>query len=406
MDHQLQQKLRSLPRLGSALRQTPKCKICGQDTKLFDIVDFNKWCSDRPYDFGEAGVQVKYFRCNNCRFIFTDFIDDWSASEIAEHIYNDDYILVDPGYREARPLDQAKEMAKLLDGCQGLHILDYGSGSGNFSKNMKEFGFASVASYDPFSSPIRPDGLFDLVTAFEVVEHSPNPVQTFAEMRDFTAADGAVLVGQTVQPANIEEIRGAWWYLAPRNGHVSTYGDFTFSVIAKKLGLLYRRHYHLGGIFAFTRGSLPAALATAMARIGPNFSVCILGAPDGEVRAFDPWDKLEPWHDGVRFRWTGRDNVVWDRCNLEAGVNRIEVPFVMEIAEGFARRCWLSVSGRELPTTVDGKSVVAEVSLPTRGVYTVSLRTPPPLSPRQMGRGPDPRSLGLAVAVQTFSVAS
>ena len=71
-------------------------------------------------------------------------------------------------------------------------------------------------------------------------------------MKNFTASNGAVFVGQTVQPANIEEIKGAWWYLAPRNGHVSTYSDFTFFVIDKKLGLLYRRNYRLGGNFVFT----------------------------------------------------------------------------------------------------------------------------------------------------------
>jgi hypothetical protein len=278
--------------------------------------------------------------------------------------------------------------------------LDYGSGSGKFANYMAELGYASVMSYDPFSNPVRPEGQFDLVTAFEVVEHSPNPLETFRDMKNFTASYGAVLVGQTVQPANIDDIRGTWWYLAPRNGHVSTYSDFTFFVIAKKLGLLYRRHYQNGGFFAFTRGSLSAALSAAMARIGPNFSVCILGAPDGDGRPSDTWNNLEPWRDDVRFRWTARDHIVWDGCNLEEGVNRIEVPYVMEVVDGFAQRCRLSVSGRELSTTVDAKRVAAEVSLPARGVHTVSLRTSSPVSPQEIGRSRDPRKLGLAIPVR------
>jgi hypothetical protein len=405
MEYLLEQKLQSLHRLSVPAQLAPRCKICGNSTNLFDVVDFNKFCSDRPYGFGVAGIPVSYFRCQHCQFLFTNFIDDWTPEEVARHIYNDDYILVDPEYKEARPFAQAKEMSRILDGCQQLRILDYGSGSGKFAKYMTEFGFAFVTSYDPFSNPVRPEGLFHLVTAFEVVEHSPHPIETFTEMKNFTEADGTVLVGQTIQPPNISEIRGVWWYLAPRNGHVSTYSDFTFFSIAKKIDLLYRRNYRRGGHFAFTRRSLSPILEAAIARVGPNFSICVLGAPGNEAELSDQWHKLEPWHDDVRFRWTAKDYIAWDGCVLEEGKNRIEIPFVMEVVDGFAQACRLCIDRRDLPTTVEANRLVAEVNLSMRGSHTVSLRTPLPRSPQQMGLAPDPRSLGFAVAVQSPDVA-
>ena len=40
-----------------------------------------------------------------------------------------------------------------------------------------------------------------------------------ADMASFLAPGGAIVFSQPLQPADIETIRGAWWYVAPRNGH-------------------------------------------------------------------------------------------------------------------------------------------------------------------------------------------
>ncbi len=195
---------------------------------------------------------------------------------MASYIYNDEYLLVDQDYIDRRPRAEAKHIAQILEGCQGMRILDYGSGSGKFAKYMREYGFHFIASYDPFSNPDRPEGLFDLVTAFEVVEHSPRPLDTFREMKDFLTADGAIVISQTTQPENIDDIRCSWWYAGPRNGHVTTYSDITFSVIAEKLSLRYQRG---GGTFAFTTEPVSPLLERAAAVVGPKFSGRILGAP-------------------------------------------------------------------------------------------------------------------------------
>jgi 2-polyprenyl-6-hydroxyphenyl methylase/3-demethylubiquinone-9 3-methyltransferase len=395
MDRELEQSLNSLPRLGRAARDLRKCKVCASDAPLFDVVDFLKRCKtphDTPYNFGLSGIQVKYHRCICCDFLFTNLIDDWTSGEIARYIYNEDYILVDPEYQEDRPAVTAAFVAGLLDGCQSLRILDYGSGSGKFAERMRERGFPSVTSYDPFSYPRRPEGHFDLVTAFEVVEHAPRPIDTFAEMTDFMAADGALLVGQTIQPANIEEIRGAWWYLAPRNGHVSTYSDLTFAMVANKLDLSYRRS---GNSFWFTRSSLSPSLERILPRIGPLLAVHALVCP-AEASHGGAWHELE--RNPFRFRWTASDRITWDNRLLVEGLNRFVTPFVMEIVDGFAGGCRFVLDGADLPTTVQGKKLVAEANIASQGFYTVALRTPPPLSPRELGHAADDeRKLGLAI---------
>ncbi len=260
---------------------------------------------------------MPYFRCTFCECLFTPLIDDWKQDDIAAYIYNDDYILVDPEYIDKRAQDQAKHVSKLLDGHKGLRILDYGSGSGKFAHYMREFGYELVASYDPFANPNRPQGPFDLVTAFEVVEHSPQPLDTFREMKDFLTADGAIVISQTIQPKNIDEIRCAWWYAAPRNGHVTTYSEMTFAVIAEKLSL----EFHKGvSAFAFTTDPLSPALERMAATIGPKFSARTLGAPDAIQAASRQWEGIEKLHDKTRFRWSASDRIEWTDCPIKRGV--------------------------------------------------------------------------------------
>jgi 2-polyprenyl-6-hydroxyphenyl methylase/3-demethylubiquinone-9 3-methyltransferase len=254
----------SLRDLVHSLERPPACKVCAAPTRLFDSVDFNKHCGAPPSMFGESGIFVEYFRCDRCGLLFTNLIDDWSAAEMTEFIYNADYIKVDPEYIGARAQRTAEHLAPLLKSCRELRILDYGSGSGVFAEAMGTHGFKKVESYDPLSSPQRPSGTFDLITCFESLEHAPQPRDTFAEFAGQLSRKGTVLIGQSLQPDDIEEIRGQWWYLAPRNGHVSFFTHDTFLELAERTRLKY-----LGGsgIYVFTRGWLTDAMQQGVEQI-------------------------------------------------------------------------------------------------------------------------------------------
>jgi len=394
MDASLQQLLEKLPGLNSDESTFPKCKVCEGHTTLFDCVDFNKHCSADPYRFGLSGIGVPYYRCGKCGFIFTDFIDKWSDDEIARYIYNDDYVKVDPQYHGTRALNAATEMARHLAGCERLKILDYGSGSGVFAEEMRRRGFQFIESYDPFSSPVKPVGLFDLITCFEVIEHSPQPLKTLTDMAARLSPDGAIIIGQTLQPGNIDEIGGRWWYLGPRNGHVSLFAEETFITLATQTNLTYHRG---NGLYFFARHKMNKPIANVAARAGKPVHLWPLGAPGPEFPATG-WQGIELAGRSM-FRWSTSPEISWPSLDLRVGINLIQIPFLLSIRDGFVEQCIVTVDGKKLVTRVERGKISGEITVNKSRTCTVTLLTPPPLSPFDLRGVSDIRKLGLAVKI-------
>jgi len=244
-----------------------RCKICIGESLKFDIVDFNKFCAGNFYYFGFSGIPVTYYQCQHCSFIFTDFFDDWTPEDFAKFIYNADYSLVDGEYEAIRPANMATEMASFLADHRSARILDYGSGTGVFADRLKASGFAAVENYDPFTNPERPSGAFDIVTCFETIEHSPSPNDTIADLLSFMKPDGCIIFGTSIQPANINELRANWWYIGPRNGHVSIYTLEALELLGAGVGLEF---YFGEGMFAFAGRKPSPQLMPLLRAIGPT----------------------------------------------------------------------------------------------------------------------------------------
>ena len=107
------------------------------------------------------------------------------------------------------------------------------------AEGLRARGFAHVSVYDPFVPEFsaRPQGLFDLVCCFEVVEHSPTPVRTFGQIASCLDPNGLILFSTLIQPADINQIGLDWWYIAPRNGHVSIFTRAAIAAVATPMGL-------------------------------------------------------------------------------------------------------------------------------------------------------------------------
>jgi SAM-dependent methyltransferase len=229
-------------RLSRAPFVESRCKICEGPASRFDVVDFNKHCGEtNPYEYGLAGLPVYYSRCGDCGFIFTRHFDDWDNARFARDIYNEDYVKVDPEYASTRPLRAAEHFAAVFPETCALSILDYGAGSGVFARRLSELGFTRVESFDPYSNPGRPAGVFDLITCVEVMEHAPDPHATLRDMLSFAHAKTRIVFTTVTQPDNIAAVRAAWWYVAPRNGHVSIHSDRSLHALAAAHGLSFSR---------------------------------------------------------------------------------------------------------------------------------------------------------------------
>lgn len=245
-----------------------RCKICGQAAKVFDAIDSAKTCREDVYPLGVSGVSTIYHRCEDCGFIFTSDFDQYTASDWAEQIYNEDYIVVDPDYRKVRPLLTCTMIESQFSRDTTIG-LDYGAGSGLMAATLRERGWTYDA-YDPFGDVnMAPERLktYNVCSAFEVFEHMVDPRAELARILAMCSPDKLMLViGTNASDAMVSDrTRLSWWYAAPRNGHVSLFSKEALKRMAAQAGLDYAS---FGSSTHFlTRGWKPANVAR-MAYVG------------------------------------------------------------------------------------------------------------------------------------------
>lgn len=376
-----------MQQLHRGIKVSGRCKICGGDSEYFDVVDSRKFSSlNEPYAFGLAHEPVYYERCTACEFVFTRHFDNWTNENFSEHIYNEDYVRVDGEYVEVRPAKMALAFCKMFPNAQDLRILDYGSGAGLLEKHLRVAGYKHVHSYDPFSQPVRPAGQFDIIICCEVVEHSPKPRETIEDIVSFATPACEIALTTGIQPKNICDVRGGWWYIAPRNGHVSIYSSRSLHYLAKMVG--HEIHLNQGAFHIMrTRSDSPPCDQ-------------VFGAPDRLIGAAEGWHDVNPSYGLGEFRWTASQSTVW-KISPSTRQLRITVPFLMEKTAGFASNCHFEAAGRKWPSQVvrfmHTRGIVAEIN--TDDTFNeVVLVSPPPVQ-----SGNDPRKLGIGILVQPVS---
>ena len=213
--------------LRPACTEAIACKICDEATILYGVVDMHRPCLTAGVSHPPlSGHPIYYRRCAGCGFLFTDAFDDWTEKDFKTHIYNDGYLAVDPEYVMVRPARHAGLIAKLwAQHKDQIRVLDFGGGNDVFCSALRASGFREAVTYDPMvpEHAGKPDGKFDLVTCFETLEHMPNPVAGIGKIIECLAEPGAVFYSTLTQPADFDRLGVSWWYVAPRNGHVSIF---------------------------------------------------------------------------------------------------------------------------------------------------------------------------------------
>lgn len=214
------------------------CKCCGESAYLYGVVNFHKNCeAPRRRVLGLSGVPIYYYRCPACRFVFTTAFDDFSKADFKHSSTTTSTSWSTPITGECAT-NNAQFLIGLFQESRPGRVLDYGGGQGVLADCLRNAGFPSVENYDPFVPlhSARPSGRFDCVVCFEVVEHSTDPEQTFADMLDFLVDPGILVFSTLLQPRDIDQQGLNWWYAGPRNGHVSLFSRESLLALIEPFG--------------------------------------------------------------------------------------------------------------------------------------------------------------------------
>lgn len=131
-------------------------------------------------------------------------------------------------------------------------LLDFGSGAGHFAVAQSKAGW-EVHSVDPYSSASRnaaacrvtersfelsyPDGYFDVVTLWYVIEHLQDPRAAITELRRVLRVGGIMLLAQQdFSSYQARTFRANWLYLDPPR-HIWQFTANSLTRLASQIGL-------------------------------------------------------------------------------------------------------------------------------------------------------------------------
>lgn len=168
--------------------------------------------------------EVAYYQCSACGFLFTE----------EPYWLNEAYDETIKGIRDVGMVQRNLQVADLTERLIVRYLnpkgtfIDYGAGTGLLVRIMRDRGFDFFYD-DPYArnifarcfeatkqseSAVR----YELLTAFEVYEHSANPLEDVQRM---LAYSDSILFTTELQPKSAEQLEG-WFYLFPDAGqHVA-----------------------------------------------------------------------------------------------------------------------------------------------------------------------------------------
>ncbi|MFC5413007.1 class I SAM-dependent methyltransferase [Larkinella bovis] len=181
---------------------------------------------------------VTYYRCRECGFIQTE-TPYWLPEAYESAITSLDLGLVSRNLLWAPTVEAIIRKWFRPEGP----FLDYGGGYGLFVRIMRDRGFPFIRQDQycenlfakHFDITDQPENqTYELVTAFEVFEHLPDPVGTIEQMLQ---AGKSILFSTKLLPdPNVTP--ETWWYFIPETGqHVSLYSLDSLRRLAQRFRL-------------------------------------------------------------------------------------------------------------------------------------------------------------------------
>ena len=197
-------------------------------------------CETPTDDFAGARVlghvDVRYGRCAACGLVMA-LHPTW-----LEEAYGDAIAKLDVGL-----LDRCQILASVTasvlraERLRSGRFLDWAGGYGTLTRLMRDRGY-DFAHHDPMAANVFAEGhadarpgstRYDLVTAFEVLEHLTDPVSALAPLASSTPR---LLVTTQVVPSPAPS-PSEWDYYALESGqHVTFYTPSSLEALARRLG--------------------------------------------------------------------------------------------------------------------------------------------------------------------------
>jgi hypothetical protein len=195
-------------------------------------------CQTESKHFGETLLlhkyHVQYFRCPNCGFIQTEK-PYWLAEAYTEALVAADVGIMQRNLRTAAVT--AAVISLLFP--DGKKFLDYGGGLGTFVRLMRDRGFdffwqdLYAKNLHARTFEYKAGAHYDLVTAFELMEHLPDPIEGLAPI--FALSDN-VLTTTLLVPDPPPAPPNWWYYVAGVGQHVSFYTPAALQQLARHYG--------------------------------------------------------------------------------------------------------------------------------------------------------------------------
>ena len=222
-------------RAGPEKEEWAPCRLCGARA------DF--WATKRLLDRHD----VRYFLCSECGSLETE--EPYWLGEA----YNVSGIGDDVGAGQ-RTIDLVLKISALLNAIklpERAECIDFGGGIGLFTRLMRDRGF-NFLSYDRYAKPFFSDRYSlesmegrspAVVTAFEVLEHFPEPAK---DLEPLFESRPALLIATTELFTGQDS---AWDYLSEGTGqHIFFYSPKAMAEVAKRFGYSLAL---VGGLFVF-----------------------------------------------------------------------------------------------------------------------------------------------------------
>lgn len=211
------------------------CTVCGGILKLLGTV---------PFDRNNQEVAIvddtpmEYYRCESCDFLCCPEMLSWTPQDLGNRVYNKDYVIYDPDYLGPRPKNYAQFLKNNVNKAKlkSIKHLDYGSGEGILTQELSKSRWNS-SFYDPYSSPVKPAGVYNFITAIEVFEHALNIDETIKDIKSMLDSRNGVILFSTLFADKNTDID--WWYIGARNGHISILSEKSMKILAIRNNLFF-----------------------------------------------------------------------------------------------------------------------------------------------------------------------